>query len=206
MKPPRRSPHTPGGGWSEPPRGDHPCWCLHKDQPGTPTKNWQNKCLSVSVLWVSLFYWRILCHHRNATFLNRIWAYLCRHYFSIGATDHDPSIQTGSIVGFHNISTIGLVRSHSTIIGTYRETWLDNNSDISQTNASAGIASCIRSVKDHYDGSLPCGPGKPLLGQPNGCPSVPRIVYSCSMPNQGTWFSTMSITFLHVKRRLVSVK
>ena len=54
--------------------------------------------------------------------------------------------------------------------------------------------------------SLPCGPGKPLEGQPKGCPSVPRIVYSCSMPNKGCWFSTISMIFLHVKRRLVSVQ
>lgn len=56
------------------------------------------------------------------------------------------------------------------------------------------------------NGCLPCGPGKPLDGQPNGCPSIPRMVYSCSMPNQGCWSNTISITFLHVPRRLVSAK
>lgn len=50
----------------------------------------------------------------------------------------------------------------------------------------------------------PCGPGKPLDGQPKGWPSVPRMVYSCSMPNQGCWSFTISIIFLHVTRRLVS--
>lgn len=52
----------------------------------------------------------------------------------------------------------------------------------------------------------PCGPGKPLDGQPKGWPSVPRMVYSCSMPNQGCWSFTISIILLHVTRRLVSAK
>lgn len=51
----------------------------------------------------------------------------------------------------------------------------------------------------------PCGPGKPLEGQPKGCPSVPRIVYSCSIPNHGWLFSTMLMICLQVRRRLVSV-
>lgn len=54
--------------------------------------------------------------------------------------------------------------------------------------------------------SSPCGPGKPLDGQPKGWPSVPRMVYSCSMPNQGCWSFTISIIFLHVMRRLVSAE
>ena len=52
---------------------------------------------------------------------------------------------------------------------------------------------------------LPWGPGNPLDGQPKGCPSVPRMVYSCSMPNQGCWSFTISITLLHASRRFVSV-
>ncbi len=51
----------------------------------------------------------------------------------------------------------------------------------------------------------PCGPGKPLEGQPNGCPSVPSSVYSCSIPNHGWLFSTMLMICLQVWRRLVSV-
>lgn len=51
----------------------------------------------------------------------------------------------------------------------------------------------------------PCGPGKPLEGQPNGWPSVPRMVYSCSIPNHGWLLSTMLMIFLQLWRRLVSV-
>ena len=42
---------------------------------------------------------------------------------------------------------------------------------------------------------LPCGPGYPFLGQPNGCLSKSRSVYSCSMPNQGFESLANSITF-----------
>lgn len=52
----------------------------------------------------------------------------------------------------------------------------------------------------------PWGPGNPLDGQPKGWPSVPRMVYSCSIPNQGCWSFTISIIFLHVIRRLVSAE
>lgn len=51
---------------------------------------------------------------------------------------------------------------------------------------------------------LPWGPGKPLEGQPKGCPSVPSRVYSCSIPNQGCWLDTMSIILLQVCRRFDS--
>ena len=43
-----------------------------------------------------------------------------------------------------------------------------------------------------------------MEGQPNGCPSVPRRVYSCSIPNQGCWLDTISIIRLQVYRRFVS--
>ena len=52
----------------------------------------------------------------------------------------------------------------------------------------------------------PWGPGKPLEGQPKGCPSVPMRVYSCSIPNQGCWLLTMSIIRLQVCLKLVSRK
>lgn len=55
-------------------------------------------------------------------------------------------------------------------------------------------------------GNLPWGPGKPLEGQPKGCPSVPMRVYSCSIPNQGCWLLTMSIIRLQVCLKLVSRK
>ncbi len=43
---------------------------------------------------------------------------------------------------------------------------------------------------------LPCGPGKPFFGHPNGCRSWSRRVYSCSIPNQGWWSVALSITSL----------
>ena len=55
-----------------------------------------------------------------------------------------------------------------------------------------------------HQGDLPWGPGKPLEGQPKGCPSVPMRVYSCSIPNQGCWLLTMSIIRLQVCLKLVS--
>lgn len=51
---------------------------------------------------------------------------------------------------------------------------------------------------------LPWGAGNPFGGQLNGCPSVPRSVYSCSIPNQ-IWCSlTFSITLLQLALWLVS--
>ena len=50
----------------------------------------------------------------------------------------------------------------------------------------------------------PWGAGYPLGGQLNGCPSIPRSVYSCSMPNQMLCSLTCSITLLQLCRWLVS--
>ena len=44
---------------------------------------------------------------------------------------------------------------------------------------------------------LPCGPGKPFFGHPNGRPSGDIRVYSCSMPNHGWASLALSITMLH---------
>lgn len=43
--------------------------------------------------------------------------YLSWHDFSIGSTDLNPSIQAGSVVRLHYVSSICLICSHSTIIG-----------------------------------------------------------------------------------------
>lgn len=50
----------------------------------------------------------------------------------------------------------------------------------------------------------PWGDGYPLGGQLNGCPSIPKSVYSCSMPNQMLCSLTSSITLLQLCRWLVS--
>lgn len=50
----------------------------------------------------------------------------------------------------------------------------------------------------------PWGAGYPLAGQLYGCPSTPRRVYSCSMPNQMQCSFTCSITFLQFALWLVS--
>lgn len=50
----------------------------------------------------------------------------------------------------------------------------------------------------------PWGAGYPLAGQLYGCPSIPRRVYSCSMPNQMQCSFTCSITFLQLALWLVS--
>lgn len=50
----------------------------------------------------------------------------------------------------------------------------------------------------------PWGAGYPLGGQLNGCPSIPKSVYSCSMPNQMLCSLICSITLLQLCRWLVS--
>lgn len=52
----------------------------------------------------------------------------------------------------------------------------------------------------------PWGAGNPFVGQLKGCPSIPRSVYSCSMPNQIQCSLTCSITLLQLARWLVSKK
>lgn len=50
----------------------------------------------------------------------------------------------------------------------------------------------------------PWGAGYPLAGQLYGCPSTPRRVYSCSMPNQMQCSFTCSITLVQLALWLVS--
>lgn len=52
----------------------------------------------------------------------------------------------------------------------------------------------------------PWGAGYPFVGQPKGYLSVPKSVYSCSMPNHKACSLTFSITFLQLARWLVSIK
>lgn len=125
--------------------------------------------------------------------------YLSRHHFCIGAANLDSSIKTGSIVSLHNISTIGLISSNTAVVRACRDTQSKPWSQ--QVENQIGANS---NTNRTWKPSVPCGPGKPLEGQPNGWPSVPRMVYSCSIPNQGCWSFTISITFLHEIRRLVS--
>lgn len=42
--------------------------------------------------------------------------HLSWHHFSICATNLDSSIQTCSVMGFHNIPAIGFVSSHTTVV------------------------------------------------------------------------------------------
>lgn len=44
--------------------------------------------------------------------------YLSGHHFRVGAADLDSGIKTGSIVSLHNISTIGLISSHTAVVGS----------------------------------------------------------------------------------------
>ena len=51
---------------------------------------------------------------------------------------------------------------------------------------------------------LPCGPGYPFLGQPNGYPSKSSSVYSCSIPNHGLDAAAAVITLAQVFLLFVS--
>lgn len=123
--------------------------------------------------------------------------YLGRHHFCICSTDVDASIQTCSVMSLYNISAIGFVSSNSTVIWTYKNI---------KKSVLKNIQCSLHADRTKQTTCSPCGPGNPLDGQPKGCPSVPSMVYSCSIPNQGCWSLTISITLLHVMRRLVSAE
>lgn len=188
MRRQRQNLHRPDAAGSAPPTGDHPCLSLHKVRLGTPT-GIQHQSIETCVFNCNLVQVGSVCS----------CCYLSRHDFCIGATNLDSSIKTGSIVSLHNISTIGLISSDAAVVRACRDT--PNKPWSQQVENQIGTNSNTNTI---WKPSVPCGPGKPLEGQPNGWPSVPRMVYSCSIPNQGCWSFTISINFLHEIRRLVS--
>ena len=100
----------------------------------------------------------------------------------------DAGIQTGSVVGLHDVPAIYVAGTDSAIVGAL---WKHFCSEIiltisySKNHSQAESSFQIRSrFTDIGWDKVTWGPGKPFLGHPKGCPSWSRRVYSCSSPRR----------------------
>ncbi len=136
------------------------------------------------------------CSVCSRTHWNR--GYLSWHNFSIGSTDHHTSIEAGSVMRLNNVSAISFICSNSTVVRSYRY-----QSSMLWTRHLENIIDMA--IFDCKGSGLTLGTWEPIGGPTKGMSIGTQDGILLFMPNHGIWWSTISMTFLHVWRWLVSV-
>lgn len=102
LQPPRNL-HTHDAEGNEPSTDGLPSQCLRRGLPGTPTEERREAVIRGEAQWFRLI--ALIAED-----------YLGGHNFRVGTIDINPRVEAGFVVTLHNVPSICMVCSHSTVI------------------------------------------------------------------------------------------